>query len=190
MIFGGDICLPTSRVKGRWRNWRSVSWSVWGYGKKLRQQWLRTGQMERVEQRRGTPRKLLDEHREQLRRWVAADHDLTLAQLQLKLREDRGLRISQTEVGRALKRMGLRRKKKSLHAAERDTKENRKRREEFVERLRWIAPDKLIFMDESGVTTSMTRLYGRCLGGARIHEATPGGHWQVLTILGAMSTAA
>lgn len=35
---------------------------------------------------------------------------------------------------------------------------------------------------------SMTWLYGRCQGGGRLHEATPGGHWQALTILGAMST--
>ena len=34
----------------------------------------------------------------------------------------------------------------------------------------------------------MTRLYGRCVGGRRIHEVTPGGHWKILTILGAMST--
>jgi len=34
----------------------------------------------------------------------------------------------------------------------------------------------------------MTRLYARCLGGPRIHEATPGSHWKILTILGAMST--
>lgn len=33
----------------------------------------------------------------------------------------------------------------------------------------------------------MTRLYARTLGGRRIHEATPGGHWKILTILGAMS---
>lgn len=33
----------------------------------------------------------------------------------------------------------------------------------------------------------MTRLYARALGGRRIHEATPGGHWKILTILGAMS---
>jgi transposase len=45
----------------------------------------------------------------------------------------------------------------------------------------------LIYLDESGVTTSMTRLYGRCVGGRRIHEATPGGHWKILTILSAMS---
>jgi len=45
----------------------------------------------------------------------------------------------------------------------------------------------LIFLDESGVTTSMTRLRARCAGGRRIHEATPAGHWKIMTILGAMS---
>jgi transposase len=44
----------------------------------------------------------------------------------------------------------------------------------------------LIFLDESGVTTSMTRIYGRRADGRRIHEATPGAHWKILTILGAM----
>lgn len=34
----------------------------------------------------------------------------------------------------------------------------------------------------------MTRLYGRCFGGRRLHEATPGGHWKILTILSAIST--
>jgi hypothetical protein len=33
----------------------------------------------------------------------------------------------------------------------------------------------------------MTRLYARGLGGRRIREATPGGHWKIMTILGAMS---
>jgi len=32
----------------------------------------------------------------------------------------------------------------------------------------------------------MTRLYARCPDGRRIHEATPGGHWKIMTILGAM----
>jgi transposase len=46
----------------------------------------------------------------------------------------------------------------------------------------------LIFLDESGVSTQMTRLYARCAGGARIHESTPDGRWKILTILGAIST--
>jgi transposase len=32
----------------------------------------------------------------------------------------------------------------------------------------------------------MTRLYGRAKGGQRVHDAVPGGHWKMLTILGAM----
>ncbi|MDR3714367.1 MAG: IS630 family transposase [Puia sp.] len=48
--------------------------------------------------------------------------------------------------------------------------------------------DRLIFLDESGVSTQMTRLYARSTGGARIHEATPDGRWKILTILGAIST--
>ena len=45
----------------------------------------------------------------------------------------------------------------------------------------------MIFLDESGVTTQMTRLFGRAPRGERIAEATPQGHWKVLTTLGAMS---
>ena len=34
----------------------------------------------------------------------------------------------------------------------------------------------------------MTRLYARAPGGARVHEGAPEGDWQILTILGAIST--
>jgi transposase len=78
--------------------------------------------------------------------------------------------------------------KKSLHATERDTEANRLRREAFVERLRGIDPERLVFLDESGVSTQMTRRYGRARKGVRVSESTPEGNWKILTILGAMST--
>jgi len=62
-----------------------------------------------------------------------------------------------------------------------------KRREEFIAKIRLIAPERVIFLDESGVTTSMTRLYARASGGGRIYEATPDSRWKMLTILGALS---
>lgn len=71
---------------------------------------------------------------------------------------------------------------------ERDNEANQKRRAEFLEKIRATPPERLIYLDESGVTTSMTRLYARGPGGARIHEAAPGGHWKIMTILSAMST--
>jgi len=76
--------------------------------------------------------------------------------------------------------------KKSLHAQERDSEQNRQRREEFLAKIRATPPEHLIFLDESGVTTAMTRLYARRPDGRRIHEATPGGHWKIMTILAAM----
>ena len=82
---------------------------------------------------------------------------------------------------------GLAAEKKSLHARERDTEANLKRREQFREKLRSIPPEKLIFLDESGVTTQMTRAWGRAPMGERIAEATQQSHWKVLTTLGAMS---
>jgi transposase len=77
--------------------------------------------------------------------------------------------------------------KKSLHATERDTEANRIRREQYLARIRETAPEKLIFLDESGVSTQMTRRFARGMKGARVHEGAPEGNWKILTILGAMS---
>jgi transposase len=49
--------------------------------------------------------------------------------------------------------------------------------------------DKLIFLDESGVTTEMTRRYGRAWRGERVREGIPSGHWQTVSILSAIGTA-
>jgi len=44
-----------------------------------------------------------------------------------------------------------------------------------------------VFLDESGVTTEMTRRYGRAARGERVHDAVPAGHWHTLTLLAALS---
>ena len=41
-------------------------------------------------------------------------------------------------------------------------------------------------MDESGLKTNMTRLYGRAYKGERCHDTVPCGHWESLTILGSI----
>ena len=46
----------------------------------------------------------------------------------------------------------------------------------------------MIYLDESGVTTQMTRRYARCRAEARIFESPRHGNWKILTILGAIST--
>jgi transposase len=88
--------------------------------------------------------------------------------------------------GESVEATRLASEKKSIHATERDTEENRGRREAFVDELRTIAPEDLIYLDESGVSTQMTRTYARAPRGQRVHAAVPGSCWKMVTILGAM----
>ncbi len=74
----------------------------------------------------------------------------------------------------------------SPHAAEQDTVEVQVRRRPWREEIQRIDPEKLILLDESGVTIDMTRRYGRCPRGARVCEATLGEHWRTMTLLGAI----
>lgn len=77
--------------------------------------------------------------------------------------------------------------KKSIYAREQDSEEGRRRRQAWREQIASIDARRLVFVDESGATTEMTRRYGRAPGGQRVREATPAGHWRTLTVLGAMS---
>jgi transposase len=49
-----------------------------------------------------------------------------------------------------------------------------------------VAPDRLVFLDESGVDTAMTPTHARAPRGRRALGRVPGGHWKRLTILGAL----
>ena len=59
----------------------------------------------------------------------------------------------------------------------------------FRKRAGAIAPKKLIFVDESGATTSMTRTHGRAPRGERVVDTVPLEHWTVMTMLGAVRLA-
>jgi len=47
-------------------------------------------------------------------------------------------------------------------------------------------PQRLVFLDESGAKTNMTRLYGRALRGERVVDYVPDGRWESLTMLSAL----
>lgn len=50
----------------------------------------------------------------------------------------------------------------------------------------WIDPGRLVFIDESGVNTKMTRLYGRAPVGRRLFAKAPFGHWKTMTFIAAL----
>ena len=49
-----------------------------------------------------------------------------------------------------------------------------------------IAPERLVFIDESAVLTSMARRYGRSPRGERAIAKVPFGHWKRLSVLSAL----
>ncbi len=59
-------------------------------------------------------------------------------------------------------------------------------REEWQEFQKTTEANRLVFLDETGVKTNMTRLYGRSLKGSRCHPSTPTGRWQTVTVLSAI----
>ncbi len=67
-------------------------------------------------------------------------------------------------------------------------------RQAWREHIAQVDPHRLVFLDESGAKTNMTRLYGRTIGGGRVVDSAPGGHWCTTTMLSALrldgSTAA
>jgi transposase len=47
-------------------------------------------------------------------------------------------------------------------------------------------PHRLLFIDETGTTTKMTRLRGRALRGKRLKAQAPFGHWKTQTFIAAL----
>jgi transposase len=46
-----------------------------------------------------------------------------------------------------------------------------------------LDPDKLVFIDETGASTKMVRLRGRCPRGERLLAKAPWGHWKTTTFV-------
>jgi transposase len=63
------------------------------------------------------------------------------------------------------------------------------RRAVWHEQLKDIDSARLVFLDESGSQTSMTRQRGRAPRGQRIVAKVPAGHWKIVTMISAIRTS-
>ncbi len=82
-----------------------------GWAKKISAQRNRTGHAERVRHQPGRKPHAGLEAQQQVIGWVAAQSDLTLAQLQAKLNNEAGVAISRGRVWYLVRKLGLRLKK-------------------------------------------------------------------------------
>ena len=118
---------------------------------------------------------------ERLRGLVQKTPDATLQQL----RQGLGVTGSIMIVCRGLRKLDITRKKKTQHAAEQDRPEVQRQRRSFRKKVKPIAAKRLVFVDETGVTTAMTPTYGRAPRGERVIASAPAS-WESVTLISAV----
>jgi transposase len=121
-----------------------------------------------------------------LRQLVEEQADATLAEYAARFEARTGIQISGSSVCRALQRLGLTRKKKTLRASEQKRPDVAAKRVAYRAEVGSIDPHRLVFLDETGVVTNLTRRYARAPRGQRALGSAPG-HWEHVTVLAALS---
>lgn len=76
--------------------------------------------------------------------------------------------------------------KKSAHALEQERPDILTRRRAWFDGQLDLDPAKLVFIDETGLSTKMARLRGRAPRGERCRAGVPHGHWKTTTFTGAL----
>lgn len=128
---------------------------------------------------RGGRRSALDAHADWLKARVAAQSDITLAELCAAL-EARGIAAGKSAVSRFFERIGFS-FKKSVLACEQDRPDVAAARAAWRASQPFLDPRRLVFIDETGCATNMARKYGRCARGLRLRGQIPHGHWKIAT---------
>jgi transposase len=73
--------------------------------------------------------------------------------------------------------------KKSLRAAERKRADVARARRHWIREQGWLDTTRLVFIDETAVTTNMVRLNGWNRRGERLFADAPMGHWETVTFI-------
>ena len=129
----------------------------------------------------GPPLCLGPDDRQRLAELIRDQPDATWEQLQQR----GGFPCSLTTLWRALRRLGLTRKKKTLRADEQSRVDVQKKRRWFRRQVKQIEPRRLIFVDETGVTTRMTPSYTWSPRGERANASAPRS-WESVTVIAAL----
>jgi transposase len=141
------------------------------------QRWGQTGQAAAKRRRSKPP--ALEEQAGLLLALIAAEPDLTLDEVGARLREQ-DISTSRSAIWRFFERHGISLKKNSARQRARAVAEARQR---WKEEQPALDPARLVFIDETGTSTNMARLRGRCRRGERLVGRVPHGHWKITTFV-------
>jgi transposase len=134
----------------------------------------------------GDRRSRLPGHRDWLLAQFAAEPDLTLAAVGARLREVHGVAADPGMLSRFFAKCGYT-VKKSLFASEQLRPDIAEARARWQAMQSQLATARLIFIDETGITTNMVRRYAWGPKGKRVRCYTPGGHWKITTFVAGLA---
>lgn len=148
------------------------------------ERWAKTGS---VAEKPGTGhvRSPLKRHEQWLLELVAKEPDLTLDEIRARLRSVKKMKVAVSSIWRFYERHKIT-FKKTLRAAEQDRPDVAAARAELKAEQPTLDPRRLVFIDETAVTTKMVRHYGRAPRGQRLVGSVPHGHWKTLTYVAAL----
>ncbi|WP_426435316.1 IS630 family transposase [Bradyrhizobium genosp. P] len=132
----------------------------------------------------GHRKPVLEPHRAFIKERIRQTPHLTLHKLKDELAA-RGVKVSHNAVWTFLRREGLR-FKKTLFALEQARADVARRRRRWRSWQASLDPQRLVFIDETWIKTSMAPLRGWGPKGERVGGFAPHGHWRTLTFLGAL----
>jgi transposase len=127
----------------------------------------------------------LEEFASEILALVAEQPDLTLVETVAALRKRR-IKTSRSSLWRFLDRHDITFKKKSLQAAERQRADVARARRRWMREQGMLDPARLVFIDETAVSTNLVRLNGRAPRGERVIGSVPLGTWETITFVAAL----
>jgi transposase len=126
----------------------------------------------------------LEAHAERILALIAERPDLTLKETLAELLKRR-VRTSRSALSRFFGRHDIT-FKKSLQAAERQRADVARARRRWIREQGMLDPARLVFIDETAVSTNMARLRGRAPRGVRLIGRVPLGEWKTITFVAAL----
>jgi transposase len=123
----------------------------------------------------------LEKYAQQILALIGERPDLTLDEVVLVLRKRR-IAGSRSALSRFFARHGVT-IKKSLRAAERKRADVARARRRWMREQGLLDPARLVFIDETAVSTNMVRLNGWSPRGERLVGDVPMGRWETLTFI-------
>ena len=123
----------------------------------------------------------LEKYSQQILDLIGEQRDLTLNELVSILRKRR-ISASRSALSRFFARHGIT-FKKSLRAEERKRADVARAPRRWIREQGWLDTSRLVFIDETAITTNMVRLDGWSPRGERLVADAPMGHWETVTFI-------